>query len=117
MVRHMVARAACREGFVRFGALVTLLCVGGVTLPGAAAQPSDEPVRDADEAIARTRELVDPIERCTPADDGSLTVCGNAPKRHRLTPQQREHPHLRPQDAPPPPPPPAKSTEKLRERE
>lgn len=89
MVRHMVARAACREGFVRFGALVALLCVGGMTLPGAAAQPSGEPVRDADEAIARTRELVDPVKRCKPADDGSITVCGSDTERYRLTPEQR----------------------------
>ena len=89
MLAHMVARAACREGFVRFGALVALACVGGMTIPEVAAQPSGEPVRDADAAIARTRELVDPIKRCKPADDGSITVCGSDTERYRLTPEQR----------------------------
>jgi len=50
---------------------------------GAAAQTVDE-------ALARSRELTDPIKRCKPADDGSITVCGSDTERYRLTPEQRD---------------------------
>lgn len=85
----MVARAACREGFVRFGAVAVLACAAGMTAPAAIGQAVQGPVDTAGEAIARTRELVDPIKRCKPADDGSITVCGSDTDRYRLTPEQR----------------------------
>lgn len=85
----MVARVACREGFVRFGAVAVLACAAGMTAPAAIGQAVQGPVDTAGEAIARTRELVDPIKRCKPADDGSITVCGSDTDRYRLTPEQR----------------------------
>src|SRR3546814_20577877 len=33
--------------------------------------------------------MVDPIRRCKPAEDGSITVCGTDTERHRLTPELR----------------------------
>lgn len=86
----MVARAACRGYFARFGAAVALSCVIAVT---AAAQvqgpPAPKPPRDAETAVANTRELVDPIKRCRTADDGSINVCGTDTERHRLSPELR----------------------------
>ncbi len=43
----------------------------------------------ADEAVAKAKEMVDPIRRCKPADDGSINVCGTDTQRHRLSPELR----------------------------
>ena len=43
----------------------------------------------ADSALAKGKELVDPIKRCKPSDDGSIQVCGTDTDRHRLTPELR----------------------------
>src|SRR3546814_19527175 len=40
-------------------------------------------------AAANAKEMVDPIRRCKPAEDGSITVCGTDTERHRLTPELR----------------------------
>src|SRR3546814_8322951 len=40
-------------------------------------------------AAADAKEMVDPIRRCKPAEDGSITVCGTDTERHRLTPELR----------------------------
>jgi hypothetical protein len=90
----MVARAACRETFARFGAAFAALCVIGMTAPGASAQmigpPAPKPAKSAaDTAIENSRELTDPVRRCKPADDGSITVCGSDTERHRLSPELR----------------------------
>ncbi len=47
------------------------------------------PAPDAERAIETARELVDPIKRCEPADDGSITVCGSDTERYRLSPELR----------------------------
>ena len=69
---------------------MALSCVLSVT---AAAQmqgpPAPPPPRDAETAAANAKELVDPIRRCKPADDGSINVCGTDTERHRLTPELR----------------------------
>lgn len=90
----MAARSACRGRFARFGAVFALACVVAVTTTGmAAAQMQGPPAppkpRDAESAAAHAKELVDPIKRCTPADDGSITVCGTDTDRHRLSPELR----------------------------
>jgi len=90
----MVARATCRERFARFGAAFALSCVIAMTFAGpAAAQmqgpPAPPPPRDAESAAARAKELVDPIKRCRPADDGSINVCGSDTDLHRLSPELR----------------------------
>lgn len=86
----MARRPACRECFTRFGAAFALLCVIPVT---ATAQvqgpPAPPPPRDAKGAVANARELVDPIRRCKPAEDGTINVCGTDTERHRLTPELR----------------------------
>ncbi|OHD05540.1 MAG: hypothetical protein A3E77_00085 [Sphingopyxis sp. RIFCSPHIGHO2_12_FULL_65_19] len=86
----MVARATCRECFARFGAAFAIACVAAVT---AAAQtqgpPAPPPPRNAEAAAANAKEMVDPIRRCKPADDGSINVCGTDTERHRLTPELR----------------------------
>jgi hypothetical protein len=51
--------------------------------------PAPPPPRDAESAAANARELVDPIRRCKPADDGTITVCGTDTERHRLSPELR----------------------------
>lgn len=43
----------------------------------------------ADEAIAKAKELTDPVRRCTPSNDGSITVCGSDTEKHRLSPELR----------------------------
>src|SRR3546814_17984727 len=92
----MVARATCRERFARFGAAFTLSCVIAMTGSGpAAAQTQGPPApppppRDAETAVANAKDLVDPIRRCKPADDGSITVCGADTERHRLPPRSEE---------------------------
>ena len=90
----MVARATCRERFARFGAAFTLSYVVLMTaMAPAAAQvqgpPAPPPPRDAETAAANAKEMVDPIRRCKPAEDGSITVCGTDTERHRLTPELR----------------------------
>ena len=51
--------------------------------------PAPPPPRNAEAAAANAKELVDPIRRCKPADDGSINVCGSDTQRHRLTPELR----------------------------
>lgn len=86
----MAGRTACRGRFARFGAAVALLCVGSVTAQAQVqGPPAPPPPRDAETAAAKAKELVDPIRRCKPADDGSINVCGTDTERHRLTPELR----------------------------
>ena len=51
--------------------------------------PAPKPTRDAKTAEANAKEMVDPIKRCKPADDGSINVCGSDTERHRLSPELR----------------------------
>jgi len=52
--------------------------------------PAPKPVRSAaDQAIDKAKEMTDPVKRCKPADDGSITVCGSDTERHRLSPELR----------------------------
>lgn len=52
--------------------------------------PAPKPAKSAaDVAVERSRELTDPVKRCKPADDGSITVCGSDTERHRLSPELR----------------------------
>jgi hypothetical protein len=51
--------------------------------------PAPPPPRDAESAAAKAKEMVDPIKRCKPADDGSINVCGTDTERHRLSPELR----------------------------
>ncbi len=51
--------------------------------------PAPKPARDAKAAVANAKEMVDPIKRCKPADDGSINVCGSDTDRHRLSPELR----------------------------
>ena len=52
--------------------------------------PAPKPAKSAaDAAVEKSRELTDPIKRCKPADDGSITVCGSDTERHRLSPELR----------------------------
>ena len=51
--------------------------------------PAPPPPRDAATAAAKAKEMVDPIKRCKPADDGSITVCGTDTELHRLSPELR----------------------------
>lgn len=51
--------------------------------------PAPPPPRDAESAAARAKEMVDPIKRCKPADDGSINVCGSDTDLHRLSPELR----------------------------
>jgi len=65
-----------------------------MTLPSAVAQmvgpPAPPPAKSkADEAAARAKEMVDPIKRCKPADDGSINVCASDTELHRLSPELR----------------------------
>ncbi len=65
-----------------------------MTVPPASAQmvgpPAPPPPRSqADEAARKAKEMVDPIKRCKPADDGSINVCGSDTDLHRLTPELR----------------------------
>ncbi|MGB3847294.1 hypothetical protein [Sphingopyxis sp. YF1] len=75
---------------MRFAAALALACVVPMT---AAAQvqgpPAPPPPADAGAALARTKELVDPIRRCKSAEDGSIDVCGSDTERHRLSPELR----------------------------
>ncbi len=65
-----------------------------MTVPPASAQmvgpPAPPPLRSqADEAARKAKEMVDPIKRCKPTDDGSINVCGSDTDLHRLTPELR----------------------------
>ena len=52
--------------------------------------PAPKPAQSAaDAAVEKSRELTDPVKRCKPADDGSITVCGSDTERHRLSPELR----------------------------
>ncbi|HEV7342200.1 MAG TPA: hypothetical protein VGN68_11225 [Sphingopyxis sp.] len=59
------------------------------TLAQVQGPPAPPPPRNAETAAANAKELVDPIRRCKPADDGSINVCGTDTQRHRLTPELR----------------------------
>lgn len=73
---------------------MALSCVIAVTatvptLAQVQGPPAPPPPRNAEAAAANAKELVDPIRRCKPADDGSINVCGTDTERHRLTPELR----------------------------
>ena len=90
----MVARAACRGCFARFGAAFAPFCVIAITVSPVSAQligpPAPKPAKSAaDAAVEKSRELTDPVKRCKPADDGTITVCGSDTDRHRLSPELR----------------------------
>lgn len=51
--------------------------------------PAPPPPRNAADAAAKAKELVDPIRRCKPADDGSIDVCGTDTERYRMSPELR----------------------------
>lgn len=61
----------------------------GITAAPAMAQMVGPPAPKADTAIETAKELIDPVKRCKPADDGSITVCGTDTERHRLSPELR----------------------------
>lgn len=74
-----------------------MACVIAMTAAGTAAVAQTQgppapppPPRDAESAAARAKEMVDPIKRCKPADDGSINVCGSDTDLHRLSPELRE---------------------------
>lgn len=83
----MARRTACRGHIARFASALGAGCVLGVT--AATAQVQGPPAPDADRAIETAKELVDPVRRCRPAEDGSITVCGSDTDRHRLSPELR----------------------------
>lgn len=71
-----------------------MAAVIAATVPSAIAQmvgpPAPPPPRSqADEAARKAKEMVDPIKRCKPADDGSINVCGSDTDLHRLSPELR----------------------------
>lgn len=74
-----------------------MACVIGMTMAGIAAPasaqtqgpPAPPPPRNAEAAAANAKEMVDPIKRCKPAEDGSINVCGTDTERHRLSPELR----------------------------
>ena len=51
--------------------------------------PAPPPPRNAEAAAANAKDMVDPIKRCKPAEDGSINVCGTDTERHRLSPELR----------------------------
>lgn len=51
--------------------------------------PAPPKPRDAETAAANAKEMVDPIRRCRPAEDGSITVCGSDTEKYRLSPELR----------------------------
>lgn len=87
----MVGYAACRETIARFGAAFAAACVIAMTPAHAQVYgpPAPKPKVDAETAAANAKDMVDPIKRCKPADDGSITVCGTDTERHRLSPELR----------------------------
>lgn len=74
-----------------------MACVIGMTMTGLAAPasaqtqgpPAPAPPRNAEAAAANAKDMVDPIKRCKPAEDGSINVCGTDTERHRLSPELR----------------------------
>ena len=74
-----------------------MACVIGMTMTGVAAParaqtqgpPAPPPPRNAEAAAANAKDMVDPIKRCKPAEDGSINVCGTDTERHRLSPELR----------------------------
>ena len=74
-----------------------MACVIGMTMTGLAAPasaqtqgpPAPPPPRNAEAAAANAKDMVDPIKRCKPAEDGSINVCGTDTERHRLSPELR----------------------------
>lgn len=87
----MVGYAACRETIARFGVAFAAACVIAMTPAHAQVYgpPAPKPKVDAETAAANAKEMVDPIKRCKPADDGSINVCGTDTERHRLSPELR----------------------------
>jgi len=87
----MVGYAACRETIARFGAAFAAACVIAMTPAHAQVYgpPAPKPKVDAETAAANAKDMVDPIKRCKPADDGSINVCGTDTERHRLSPELR----------------------------
>jgi hypothetical protein len=85
----MVARAACRECFARFGAAFAAFWVIGTAAPAVSAQTAGPPAPKVEDAIATAKEMTDPIRRCKPAEDGEITVCGSDTEKHRLSPELR----------------------------
>src|SRR3546814_3703178 len=78
----------CSSDLARFGAAFILSYVVLMTaMAPAAAQvqgpPAPPPPRDAETATANAKEMVDPIRRCNPAEDGSITVGGTARSEER----------------------------------
>lgn len=65
---------------------MTAMATAGAQVQGPPAPPKP---RDAEAAAAKAKEMVDPIRRCKPADDGSINVCGTDTERHRLSPELR----------------------------
>lgn len=65
---------------------MTMPGVAGAQVQGPPAPPKP---RNAEAAAANAKEMVDPIRRCKPAEDGSITVCGTDTERHRLSPELR----------------------------
>lgn len=86
---------------MRFAAAFAAGCVGIVTPTAAQEPPPASPAApvygppapkarvDAATAAAKAKELVDPIRRCKPAEDGAIEVCGSDTDRHRLSPELR----------------------------
>ena len=91
----MVARATCRGHFARFGAAFAAGCVIAVTMSGTVmaqvqGPPAPPPPKSgADEAARKAKEMIDPIRRCKPAEDGSINVCASDTELHRLSPELR----------------------------
>ncbi|MEI4506174.1 hypothetical protein WBQ88_04420 [Sphingopyxis sp. CCNWLW253] len=65
---------------------MTAMAPAAAQTQGPPAPPSP---RDAESAAAKAKEMVDPIKRCKPAEDGSITVCGSDTDLHRLSPELR----------------------------
>jgi hypothetical protein len=66
--------------------------MAGIAAPASAqtqGPPAPPPPRNAEAAAANAKDMVDPIKRCKPAEDGSINVCGTDTERHRLTPELR----------------------------
>jgi len=66
--------------------------MAGIAAPASAqtqGPPAPPPPRNAEAAAANAKEMVDPIKRCKPAEDGSINVCGTDTERHRLSPELR----------------------------
>ena len=76
---------------MRFGAAFAAACVIAMTPAHAQVYgpPAPKPKVDAETAAANAKDMVDPIKRCKPADDGSINVCGTDTERHRLSPELR----------------------------